>query len=199
MYRSWSDYVAGAVNPEYPTMPPDEIAAIPVASWAKDDESVLALWATLPKLDVAMAVLAAWGFVYTTAIPWIKTMPSSGEIRRGGMGFWALQVSELLLIAKRGEPPSHLPREQTPIGLLVGEPRVFYAPSFEHSRKPIGVHEWLMLRCEGPYLELFAREVRAGWTCYGFDTGFRLGPEGATRYEAPLERLPLFDRPNGKE
>jgi hypothetical protein len=43
----------------------------------------------------------------------------------------------------------------------------------EHSRKPDQVRE----RIEGPYLEMFARETKRGWECWGnqpglFDNGF---------------------------
>jgi len=48
----------------------------------------------------------------------------------------------------------------------------------EHSRKPDGIHERIERLVAGPYLELFARQSRPGWTTWGnertkFDQGFR--------------------------
>ena len=44
------------------------------------------------------------------------------------------------------------------------------APVREHSRKPAAVHELCETLFDGPYLELFARAPRAGWTVWGNQT-----------------------------
>ena len=41
-------------------------------------------------------------------------------------------------------------------------------PSLGHSRKPDSVHE-IAETLPGPYLELFARRTRPGWTVFGND------------------------------
>jgi N6-adenosine-specific RNA methylase IME4 len=46
----------------------------------------------------------------------------------------------------------------------------------EHSRKPDQVRERIERLVDGPYIELFARETRDGWDCWGdqpalFDDG----------------------------
>jgi N6-adenosine-specific RNA methylase IME4 len=43
------------------------------------------------------------------------------------------------------------------------------APVREHSRKPVELYERIetYVGAEGPYLELFARESRPGWTSWG--------------------------------
>jgi N6-adenosine-specific RNA methylase IME4 len=38
------------------------------------------------------------------------------------------------------------------------------APRGEHSAKPEEVHDRIQRLCPGPYLELFARKQRPGWT-----------------------------------
>ncbi len=77
----------GSPNTHYDTARADDIAAIPVSRWAKKD-CVLLLYATWPKLPDAFRVAEGWGFGdYVTGIPWIKTVPSSGQIRTG-IGFW---------------------------------------------------------------------------------------------------------------
>ena len=37
----------------------------------------------------------------------------------------------------------------------------------QHSRKPDGIHERIERLVAGPYLELFARQQRPGWTAWG--------------------------------
>jgi N6-adenosine-specific RNA methylase IME4 len=41
----------------------------------------------------------------------------------------------------------------------------------EHSRKPDCVRERIERLVVGPYLELFGRETRAGWECWGNQSG----------------------------
>lgn len=186
-YRNFADTAHGAAIAVYDTMPPEAIAAIPVATWAAPD-CVLFCWATWPKLDEAMRLVDAWGFEYITAIPWVKTVPSSGEIYRG-IGFWTMAASEVLLIGRRGEPKrsgrgrsGDSGTNDAQIGLLTGEdPRV-------------EVHEWIEALFPGrPYLELFARRERPGWTTWGTDLGFRLSAAGVATCERPVEAMPLFD------
>ncbi len=63
--------------------------------------------------------------------------------------------------------------------------RVLWAPRAEHSRKPEAVHEWVERlfpeETAETRLELFARRARAGWSCWGGDLGFMLGPKGVRR------------------
>jgi N6-adenosine-specific RNA methylase IME4 len=167
----------GAVAPQYRTMTPDEIAALDIEGFAAKD-AVLFLWTTGPHLREGLAVLEAWCFKYVTCVPWVKTVPRTGEIKRG-VGFWTMHAAEYLLIGKRGtvrkiKKPSFA-RKDTPMGLLVGEPRVFYAPfTKKHSEKPLDYHEWIERSLRPPYVELFARRRRTGWTVVGDAFGSRL-------------------------
>src|SRR5918994_4794707 len=47
------------------------IKALPVGSWAARN-AVLYLWCTVPHLENALAVVAAWGFTYKSSFVWIK-------------------------------------------------------------------------------------------------------------------------------
>ena len=191
-YRQFSDAAQGAVSAQYDTMGEAALLALPVASWAADD-SVLAMWGTWPKLDEGVRLLAGWGFRYVTGLPWVKVTPSSGEIRRG-IGFWTQSASELLLLGRRGDLAR---KDVEPVmGLLTGESRVFYSPSWKHSQKPLDVHGWLSATFDGPYLEMFARALVPGWTCWGIDTGFRLTPRGAEPVvQEKAAPLPLWGGP----
>lgn len=100
------------------------------------------------------------------------------KIRRG-IGFWTQSASEIVIIAVKGNPKRRDARDETLIGLLHGEDRVFYHPIQEHSKKPEDIQSWLERRADGPYLELFATRERENWTCIGYNTGFRLTENGA--------------------
>jgi len=175
-YRNWSEKKNGAAKSHYNSMSLEELKSIPVNSWAEDD-CVLCLWGTWPKLDHAIELMSAWGFSYVTGFPWVKIVPSSGEIRRG-IGFWTMSASEMVLIGRRGKPKRKRVEggRAKPIGLLVGESRIFYAPIRKHSEKPVVVHQWLERYLDGPFLELFARKRRDDWTAWGLDLGNELGP-----------------------
>ena len=168
----------GAAANIYPTMTDAALMALPVAELA-DDDAVLLLWATWPKLaEACLPIVAAWGFQYVTAFPWVKVTDVSrdlwGELRISvpyGVGFWARGTSEPLLIAKRGNPK---PPPNGFIGLL--------SPNLRHSRKPDSVYECAEAM-PGPYLEMFARRPRIGWDAFGnqIDNSIQLGTQQETQ------------------
>jgi N6-adenosine-specific RNA methylase IME4 len=141
-----------AAEIHYPTMPLEQIRALPVADLFTSD-AALFLWTTSPHLESAWSVLAAWGFAYVTSIVWVKDGPP-------GLGYWVRNQHELLLIAKRGEMRSP-PEDARP-------PSVIIAPRREHSRKPDEAHDIIeMMFPELPRIELFARRARPGWDRWG--------------------------------
>ena len=135
----------------YPTMPLDEICALPVASIAAAD-AALFLWATITELPGALRVMEAWGFEYRSHAVWIK--PSIG------IGFWWRSQHELLLLGIKGKIP-------TPIEAL-RHSSVIEAPKGKHSQKPALVRE-IIDQSYGdlPRIELFAREAHDGWAVWG--------------------------------
>jgi hypothetical protein len=83
-YRPWR-HGRAAGSPPYPTIPLEEIAALPVSRIAARD-SVLLLWAPGPFLDKAMEVIAAWSFRFVTlGFVWIKTTGSGGPFYGAGL------------------------------------------------------------------------------------------------------------------
>lgn len=54
-----------------------------------EDNAVLYLWATAPKLLEALEVMRAWGFKYKTQAVWDKSWV--------GMGYWFRGQHEILL------------------------------------------------------------------------------------------------------
>lgn len=150
----------GAAANEYATQSDDWLSDLDIPR-IMADEAVLLLWATWPKLDVAMDLISEWGLEYVTGLPWVKVDSVSddmfGETRIDvpyGIGFWVRGASEPLLIARRGD----VSIRSNLIGLL--------SPNLQHSRKPDSVYALGDL-LPGPRLEMFARRSRIGWDSWG--------------------------------
>lgn len=148
---------ARAIENQYPTLSQQEIVGLTDAAGRSvtdlaQDDAVLYLWATNPKLTEAIEVLEAWGFRYVTNLAWVKD--------RIGMGYWARQRHELVLIGVRGEfsPPAEHLRPDS----------VIEAPRTTHSAKPPALHELIEAAWPDlPKVELFARSGRPGWAVFG--------------------------------
>jgi N6-adenosine-specific RNA methylase IME4 len=180
-----SSAMHGAAASKYKCSPTDEICKIPVGNKFSADDCILFLWATLPKLEEAFKVGHAWGFTYVTSIPWFKTIPGTKELALG-VGFWAQGNAELLMVWRKGKPKR---KKDAPhvLGYTYDSEhgRVLYAPRKKHSQKPMLVYEYIERTVEGPYLELYARNPRAGWTSWGNELGFMLGPKGVSECIIP--------------
>jgi N6-adenosine-specific RNA methylase IME4 len=87
---------------------------------------------------------------------WVKLNPSGEGLATGG-GFTTRKNAEFCLIGKRGRSV----RRDASVHEIIVERRR------EHSRKPEQFYERVMKYSAGPYLELFARQKRKGWTCLG--------------------------------
>lgn len=147
-----SKTVSREIENQYPTMSLEEICALPVIDLAADD-AILFLWTTSPKLEESFAVIDCWGFKYRTCIVWDK--------ERMGMGYYARQQHELLLIAARGELP--VPEPTNRPRSIVRIPR-----DPEHSAKPTEFYSLIELMYpEYDRIELFARNQREGWATWG--------------------------------
>ena len=153
----------GSVTP-YDTMDMEAISRLPVASVAAEN-CALFLWVVWPTLPEAIEIIQKWGFKYKTcAFSWMKADPfrlwALEEDVYMGLGYWTRSNSEVCLLATRGNPK----RQDASVRQGIIEPRR------EHSRKPDCVHERIERLVAGPYLELFARQERPGWTAWGNET-----------------------------
>lgn len=100
-YQNWKGQ--GVAERHYPTMPLEDIKALPIAGLAGKD-CVLFLWATYPMLQEALEVIRAWGFAFkTVAFTWIKLAPKADTIY-WGMGYWTRSNAEICLLATKGQP-----------------------------------------------------------------------------------------------
>lgn len=137
----------------YPTSATAVIAARPVGDLAADD-CVLFLWATVPMLPEALAVMAAWGFAYKSHWVWDKVSE--------GTGYWNRNKHELLLVGTRGGAIAPAPGTQ--------RPSIMVERATAHSTKP----EWAYAMIEEFYpnlakIELNARVLRPGWDAWGYE------------------------------
>lgn len=142
----------------YPTMQLDEICEIPVAS-AAAETSHLYLWVPNALLPDGLRVLAAWGFQYKSNLVWQKVRKDGGPDGRG-VGFYFRNVTELVLFGVRGKNARTREAGRTQVNILSTQKR-------EHSRKPDEMYSLIESCSTGPYLELFARGTRPGWTAWG--------------------------------
>lgn len=156
----------GLATAHYQTMPIGDICALPVKDLAAPD-CALFVWVTWPTLTDAIALIEAWGFEYKTcAFAWVKADARQPEFFHDditpymGLGYWTRANSEVCLLATRGKPK----RLNADVRQAIVEPRR------EHSRKPDCVPGRIERLVEGPYLELFARTQRPGWTVWGNQT-----------------------------
>lgn len=145
----------------YPTMKLDKIAELPIAQVA-DQRAHLYLWVPNALLSEGLAVMKAWGFEYKTNIIWYKVRKDGGPDRRG-VGFYFRNVTEMLLFGVRGKDVRTLDAGRTQPNIMISRKR-------EHSRKPDEQYKIIESCSWGPYLELFARGSRDGWTSWGNQT-----------------------------
>lgn len=159
----------------YPTMSFDEIAALPVGDLG-EDQSHLYLWCPNALLKEGLAIMEAWGFSYKTNIVWYKVRKDGGPDGRG-VGFYFRNVTELLLFGVKGRLRTLKPG-RTQVNLIQTRKE-------EHSKKPDEIYDIIEGCSPGPYLELFARMPREGWTQWGDEI------------ETYAQRRPLIPTYNG--
>lgn len=142
----------------YPTMNMQAICDLPVRDYAADT-SHLYLWVPNALLPEGLQVMSAWGFSYKSNIVWYKTRKDGGPDGRG-VGFYFRNVTELLLFGVRGKNARTREAGRRQVNIIPVQKR-------EHSRKPDEAYEIIEACSLGPYLELFARGTRPGWTAWG--------------------------------
>jgi N6-adenosine-specific RNA methylase IME4 len=157
----------GAAGKEYSLMTTDEINGLPVRALFKDAGACF-VWATCPKLDLAIDAIRAWGLYYRgVAFTWQKTARATGEpVGAQGVPPTATKPTmELVLLGttcKTGRP----------FKLLDSAVRQdIYESRQGHSVKPEEVRRRIdRLYGKRPSIELFARRQPAdcpNWAFWG--------------------------------
>lgn len=142
----------------YPTMKLQEIKDLPVETILADTAH-LYLWVPNALLAEGMEVMSHWGFTYKTNLIWYKVRKDGGPDRRG-VGFYFRNVTEMILFGVRGKNPRTLQPGRSQENMIVSRKR-------EHSRKPDEQYDLIEACSSDPYLEMFARGPRKGWTVWG--------------------------------
>jgi N6-adenosine-specific RNA methylase IME4 len=142
----------------YGTMSLDEIMELPVAQ-VVGARAHLYLWVPNALILEGLEVMRRWGFTYKTNMVWYKTRKDGGPDGRG-VGFYFRNVTELVLFGIRGKNNRTLRPGRTQTNIIVSRKR-------EHSRKPDEQYDVIERCSPGPYLEMFARHEREGWTQWG--------------------------------
>ncbi len=137
----------------YPTMPTRDICRFPLPDLESD--AYLFMWRVAAMQQDALDVAKAWGFTVKSEIVWRKVGRSG--IVSFGMGRTVRGAHESCLVATRGRPTVRSRSIRS----------VFDAPRERHSKKPEAFYDIVEELVDGPYVELFARRVRQGWTCLG--------------------------------
>jgi N6-adenosine-specific RNA methylase IME4 len=141
----------------YPTLTLDDILNLPVEQLSLP-QSHLYLWVPNALILEGLEVMRRWGFTYKTNLVWYKTRKDGGPDGRG-VGFYFRNVTELVLFGTRGSLRT-LPPGRRQVNIIVSRKR-------EHSRKPDELYSIIEQCSPGPYLELFARHGRRGWSQWG--------------------------------
>lgn len=124
-----------------------------------DDNCVLFMWVTYPKLSEGLDVIKQWGFTFkTVAFTWIKKYQNGNSFM--GMGCWTRANAEICLLATKGKPS----RKSAAI-----RQHIETVPE-QHSKKPDEIRDRIVLLCgDLSRIELFARQPVEGWDVWGND------------------------------
>ena len=147
------------IENKYPTMSQEELKTLEIPA---DDNCILFMWATAPKLKEAFEVMEAWGFTYKSQSVWDK--------ENMGMGYWWRGQHEILMVGVKGN--------MSPPGQECRESSVYREKRTEHSRKPPHYRLWISKAYpDMNKIELFARKEDTlfelddweGWDVIGND------------------------------
>ena len=154
--RTGGSMKSGA-SQKYDVMNMDDLAWLHVHRIAHEN-CVLFMWWIASMPEEAIDVVEAWGFKIKTMTGFVWNKTTKKGKQHFGMGHWTRAGAECCLIATRGKPKpvSHSVRS------------VISAPVRRHSQKPVEVADRIVELCgDVPRIELFARDRKAGWDCWG--------------------------------
>ena len=148
-WRFRNDWGDGVAADHYVPMEVEAIAALTVSDLAAPD-SHLYLWVPGALLPEALQVCEAWGFRYIGLLTWVK--PGLG------LGNYWRSATEHICFGVRGS-----------LDTQAKDLRNWFEAKRRrrHSAKPDEFYELVERASPEPYLELFARRQRTGWTGWG--------------------------------
>lgn len=116
----------------------------------------LYLWFTNQFAVEAHDVARAWGFRPVTICTWVKVKPDGSPSMK--MGYYFRGATEHFLFGVKGSQRLIAQRAL---------PTAYLWPRTPHSEKPEAFYDLVEEASPGPFLELFARRYRLGWTSWG--------------------------------
>ena len=143
---------------KYDLMNESQLQSLPVGNIA-DENCLLFMWSTFPKLQDGLTLMESWGFTYkTVAFTWLKTNQNGSDFM--GMGRWTRANQEIVLFGTKGKPKR----------INAGISQVVKSVIKSHSQKPNTVRDKIIeLVGDLPRIELFARTKVHGWDVWGND------------------------------
>lgn len=161
------------------------LCEIPVASVAAKD-CALFMWVVDSHLDEALQLGAAWGFTFKTCAFVLFKSRGENVSPKPSMGYWTRKQTEQCWLFTKGSPKRH----------SMGVEQALFCGRGAHSAKPDRTYERIEALVGGPYLELFARSQRVGWSAWGNEVGVRDGglftAPGGTPYAQAISEIPRF-------
>lgn len=143
--------IHGAADRHYSTLTADEIANLPIKDLFEDN-AVLFLWTTSPKLFESKKIIDGWGFEYKTSFIWDKI--------NHVMGHYNSVRHEILMICVRGSFPKQ--------SNILHDSVISIERTESHSEKPGHFRELIEeMYPRSKKIELFARKVVEGWDAWG--------------------------------
>jgi N6-adenosine-specific RNA methylase IME4 len=149
----------GRGKQDYAAKSLDELLTLPIDVLA-DTDSHLYLCITNRSLPKGFRLMEAWGFRYVTCLTWVKPSIGMGNYFRG-------QTEQILFGVKGSQP---LKRKD--VGTVFTAPR-----GARHSEKPEELFALVESCSPGPFLEMFQRSKRDGWTWWGEDSQVTDAPD----------------------
>jgi len=139
----------GRARPDYATMTLPQLLEFPVGELATPDAH-LYMWITNRSLPKGFELMDRWGFRYVTMLTWVKPSFGMGNYFRGSTEHVLFGVKGSLML-NRKDLGTH-----------------FEAPRGDrgHSAKPDAFYDIVESASPGPWLELFSRHDREGWTSW---------------------------------
>lgn len=134
----------------YPTMTITEIKDMPI-SFIAAKNAHLYIWTINKYIEETYTIARSWGFNPSCMLTWAKKPHGIG------IGGTYIQTTEHILFARRGTHKATKRIDST----------WFDWPRGRHSVKPEAFQDMVETVSPGPYLELFARRPRLGWTVWG--------------------------------
>lgn len=185
-FEHWSEKGQGkAAQAHYDVLSIEEIITLPLSALAADNCAFF-MWVTWPLAMRWKEVVEGLGFTYAgLAWEWIKFNPKTHKYAFGG-GYGTRKNVEPCLLCVRGDPQLKKPITSDMLGPAVVPAGVRSVRDFIeampldairaprtriHSQKPDEQYERIETMFDGPYIELFSRKDRPGWSSWGNETG----------------------------